>query len=335
VQTTTLVHRLIASTAGAAALLVAAPAADGALVYVKQASGLHPQVWLARDGGGHARRLGAGTLPVISANGARVAWRTFGRRDAVFTAATAGGPVQRVVRGRDIGELALSPDGTRLAVGQRRSVVVYDTTSRKVVASVRGHAQGLSFSPDSTALALGLARLDTVSPPTDVSVLTLATGARTTLTTGGRALNPVWGPREIVFDRVTPRRRDAPTYQIRAVRPDGTGRRAITHLRIPSLLSGLVPIDVSADGRRLVAEFVGQDTSVGFTVNPATGRTRSLSRNQETGFVAAAIAKDGSTVLGSTGGADPTVPKDVVSKPYGGGRRTILVRDAAFPDWSR
>jgi WD40 repeat protein len=335
VQTTTMAHRLIAPAVGAAALLAAAPSAHAALVYVKQPGGLHPQVWVARDGGGHARSLGEGTLPVISANGARVAWRTFGRRDAVFTAATAGGRASPIVRGRDIGELALSPDGTRLAVGQRRNVVVYDTATRKVLASVRGHAQGLSFSPDSTALAFGLARLDTVSPPTDVSILTLATGVRTALTTGGRALNPVWGPKEIVFDRVTPRRKDAPTYQIRAVRPDGTGRRAITHLRIPSLLSGLVPLDFSADGRRLVAEFVGQDTSVGFTVNPATGRTRSLSRNQETGFVAAAISEDGSTVLGTTGGADPTVPKDVVTKPYKGGRRTILVRDAAFPDWSR
>jgi hypothetical protein len=335
VQTTTMAHRLIASAVAAGALLAAAPAAHAALVYVKRPSALHPQVWTARDGGGHARRLGEGTLPVISANGARAAWRTFGTRDAVFTRALAGGGAVRVVRARDVGELALSPDGTKLAVGQRRNVVVYDTATARVLAIVRGHAQGLSFSPDSTALAMGLARLDTVSPPTDVSILTLATGARTALTTGGRALNPVWGPSEIAFDRVTPRRRDAPTYQIRAVRPDGTGRRAITHLRIPSLLSGLVPLDVSADGRRMVAEFVGQDTSVGFTVNPATGRTRSLSRNQETGFVAAAISRDGSTVLGTTGGADPTVPKDVVTKPYKGGRRTVLVRHAAYPDWSR
>jgi hypothetical protein len=328
-------HRLIASTLGAAALLVAAPDARAALVYVKQPSTLHPQVWAAGDGGGHARRLGGGTMPVISADGTRAAWRTFGTRDEVLTAALAGGRPQRVVRARAIGELALSPDGTRLAVGQRRRVVVYDTATRKAVASLPGHAQGLSFSPDSTALAVGLAKLDAVAPPTDVFVLTPATGARTTVTTGGRALNPVWGPNEIAFDRVTPRKRDAPTYQIRAVRPDGTGRRAITHLRIPSLLSGLVPLDVSADGRRMVAEFVGQDTSVGFTVNPASGRTRSLSPDQETGFVAAAISKDGSTVLGSTGGADPTAPKDVVTKPYGGGPRTVLARDAAYPDWSR
>jgi hypothetical protein len=166
-------------------------------------------------------------------------------------------------------------------------------------------------------------------------LLSLTTGARTPLTSGGHALNPIWGPSEILFDRIAPRRHDAPAYQVRAIRPDGTGRRAVTHLRIPSLQSGLVPVDLSADGRRLAAEWVGQDTSIGFTVNTATGRTRSLSRNQESGFVAAAVSKDGSTVLGTTGGADPTVPRDVVTKPWTGGPRAVLVRDAAFPDWSR
>ncbi len=331
-------HRLIVAAwlaAAGAAVLLCAPAADAALVYVKKPSSLTPEVWAARDGGGHRRRLGSGTMPVISEDGARVAWRTFGARDTVLTAPIAGGRVRRVVRGRDIGELALSPDGTRLAVGQRRRIAVYDTATRREVASVRGHAQGLSFSPDSTALAFGLAQAGAVSPPSDVSLLSLATHARTALTSGGRSLNPVWGPSEIVFDRVTPRRRDAPTYQLRAVRPDGTGARTVTHLRIPSLLSGLIAVDFSADGRRLVAEFVGQDTSVGFTVDPATGRTRSLSRNQETGFVAADLSRDGRTVLGSTGGPDPTGGRAVVTKPYGGGRTTTLVRDAGYPDWSR
>ena len=150
-QTTTMAHRLIAPAVGAAALLAAARPRTPRSSTSSRPSGLHPQVWVAarrRRGRAPARRGdAAGRSP---RDGKRVAWRTFGTRDAVFTAATAGGPAQRVVRGRDIGELALSPDGTRLAVGQRRSVVVYDTATRKVVASVRGHAQGLSV----------LARLD-------------------------------------------------------------------------------------------------------------------------------------------------------------------------------
>lgn len=334
-------HRLIASAphgtlaVAVAGLLLCAPAADAALVYVKKPSSAKPEVWAAGDGGGHRRRLGDGTMPVISADGTRAAWRTFGRRDTVLTAPLAGGRVRRIVRGREIGELALSPDGTRLAVGQRRPVVVYDTATRGTVASVAGHAQGLSFSPDSTALAFGLARGGVVSPPSDVSVLTLATGARTALTTDGRSLNPVWGPSEIVYDRARPRRGDAPVYQLHAVRPDGTADRAITHLRVPPLLSGLVPVDVSADGRRLLAEFVGQDTSVGFTVDPTTGRSRSLGRNLESGFAAAALSRDGGTVLGSTGGLDPAGAHDVVTKPYRGGRTRTLVRRAGFPAWSR
>jgi hypothetical protein len=341
-ETTRMAHRPLAPAArcalvaaSLAAVALCAPAADAALVYVKKPTSLAPEVWAARDGGGHRRRLGGGTLPVIAADGSRAAWRTFGRRDRVFTASLSGGPARRVVEGRDVGELALSPDGSRLAVGQRRRVVVYDTVTRREVAAAPGRAQGLSFSPDSAALAMGLGKARAATGSADVQVLDLATGARRALTTGRRSINPVWGPAEIVYDRVTPRRRDAPTYQIRAIRPDGAGGRRITHLRIPSLLSGLVPLDFSADGRRLVAEFVGQDTSVGFTVNPATGRTASLSRNQESGFVAADLSRDGRTVLGTTGGVDPTLPRDVVTRPYGGGRATTLVRGAAYPDWSR
>jgi hypothetical protein len=329
-------HRVLLSVSLAlTATLAAAPGAHAALTFVTAPASLHPQVWVARDGGGHRRRVGTGTMPVLSAGGTRVAWRTFGRRDAVYTAPVAGGAARRVVRGRAIGDLALSPDGTRLAVGQRRRVVVYDTATRRPLASVRGRAQGLSFSPDSAFLALGLTAPGAPAGRADVDVLDLATGAHRALTSGGRSLNPVWGPREIVFDRVTPRRRDAPVYQLRAIAPDGGGGRPITHLRIPSLLSGLIPLDVSASGRRVLAEFVGQDTSVGFTVNSATGRTRSLARNQERGFGAAALSRDGSTVLGTTGGADPSLPQDVVTKPYGGGRRTLLVRGGAYPAWSR
>jgi hypothetical protein len=291
-------------------------------------------VWVAGDGGGHRHRLGEGTSPVIAEDGSRVAWRTFGRRDSVRIARPDGKGSRRLVRGRDIGDVAVSADGTRVAVALRSRVVVYDAGTRREVASVRGHGRGLSFSPDGQGLALGLAR-DAATGASDLWTLAPATGARTRLTTDGRALNPVWGPQEIVFDRAYPRRHDATVYQLRGIRPDGTGRRAITHLRVPSLLSGLVPLDLSADGRRLAADFVGQDTAVGFAVNARTGRYRSLSRDQETGFVAADISADGRTILGSTGGPDVSARHDVVTRPFGGGRATVLVRDAGSPDWSR
>ena len=43
--------------------------------------------------------------------------------------------------------------------------------------------------------------------------------------------------------------------------PDGSARRQITHTKVPALLEGLVPMQFSSDGTRLLAEYVGQDTS--------------------------------------------------------------------------
>ena len=90
---------------------------------------------------------------------------------------------------------------------------------------------------------------------------------------------------------------DAPAYNLFAVNPDGGSVRRITSLNIPSLVSGLLPLEQSADGNRLLAEFVGQDTSVGFRVNPATGRVHALGTDFENGFVAADLTADGRTVL--------------------------------------
>ena len=101
------------------------------------------------------------------------------------------------------------------------------------------------------------------------------------------------------------------------------------------LLSGLVPLEISADGRRLLADFTGQDTSVGFAVNLQNGKTRALSKNMETGFVATDLSADGRTVLGQTGGADPGNRHNVVTMPYAGGKPKVLVRRAAYPDWTR
>src|SRR4051794_19192548 len=85
-------RRVLAAAVPLAAAVLCAPAADAALVYVKKPTSLAPEVWAARDGGGHRHRLGAGTMPVISADGTRAAWRTFGRRDRVYTASLSDGP---------------------------------------------------------------------------------------------------------------------------------------------------------------------------------------------------------------------------------------------------
>jgi hypothetical protein len=326
--------RLIASLVVAAAALVAAPAAHATLVYVKGPNSGHPQVWTARDDGRAAHKVAAGTLPVISPDAKWVAWRD---DDTVRLRKLAGHNVRLIGRSQDIGDIEFSPDSKRLGVALRGRLIVHEIASKETAIVARGFINGLSFSPDSTSLVYGSSgRNQAFDAPSDLYAVTLGSESKVRVTRDRKSLFPLWGPHgEIVFDRQTPRQGDAPQYNLFGIHPDGGAFRRITSLKIPPLLSGLVAREMSADGRRLLAEFEGQDVSVGFAVNPASGHTRALSKNMETGFVAADLSADGRTVLGMTGGPDPANRHNVVTIPYAGGKPTVLVRRAAYPSWNR
>ena len=70
-------------------------------------------------------------------------------------------------------------------------------------------------------------------------------------------------------------------------------------------------------------------------MNPATGKTKALDNDFENGLVGFDMTADGRTVLGHTGGPDPTARHNVVTIPYGGGDPEVLVRRASFPDWNQ
>jgi Tol biopolymer transport system component len=329
-------NRRIALLIAAAGALAVVPDAQASLVYVKRANSARPQVWIASDTGSHPRRLGTGTLPVISPDGKWVAWRDR-TGQTVLLRKVAGRNIRRVARSVELGAIEFSPDSRRLGVALRNRLVVHDLRAHTNRTVAHGVLNGFSFSPDSAALAYGShGRETSFDAPSDLYTVDLATGEKFRVTRDRKSLNPLWGPSgEIVFDRQTRREGDAPTYNLFAIHPDGGSMRRITSLKIPPLLSGLVPLATSADGSRLLAEFEGQDTSVGFAVNPATGRTRALSKNMETGLVASDLTADGRTVLGMTGGPDPSNRHDVVTVRWAGGRPKVLVRRAAYPDWTR
>jgi Tol biopolymer transport system component len=328
-----LITYLIVAAAGAAAV----PASAGAaLVYVKGPNSGHPVVWAARDDGTHPRRIGAGSLPVISPDAKWIAWRDFAN-DTVRLRKLEGHNVRRIARSLAIGAVAFSPDSKQLGVALRGRLLVHDLTAHKSLTVARGFVNGFSFSPDSASLVYGTSgRDEAFDAPSDLYALKLGSDGKTRVTRDRTSLNPLWGPNgDIVFDRQTRREGDAPRYNLFAIHPDGGSLRRITSLKIPPLLSGLVPLEISADGRRLLADFTGQDTSVGFAVNLQNGKTRALSKNMETGFVATDLSADGRTVLGQTGGADPGNRHNVVTVPYAGGKPKVLVRRAAYPDWTR
>lgn len=323
------------------AALWAAPA-QAKLVYVKNAGGAEPVVFVATDNGNDQRRLGIGRAPTISPDGEWVAFVTVpdagSDAETVVLQKLEAGSQRLVMRSRSIASLRFSPDSGKLAaIAGGRRVRVYDIAADRLHVAADGAIRGYSFSPDSQQIVLGRARRAKFQAASDLFVGPALGGRRLDrITDIGRAMNPVWGRDEIIFDRFRRRRGDAPAFNLWALDPaaDGTLRR-LTQLKIPRLTSGLVPLELSADSRRMLAVFTGQDVEVGFTVATRSGNTRALSRDFEHGIVGFDLSADGRRILAHTGGGEPGAQHDVISVPYGGGRPRVLVEDAAFPDWNR
>jgi len=327
--------RLTIPLAALLALLLAAEA-QATLVFVKRPASANPVVKVARDDGSRARRLGVGRNPTVSPDGGWAAWIGRGRLERVVLRRTDRSRKARVVsRSTQAGELRFSPDSTQLGMSLQGRLAVHDIPTRITFNAATGSIRGFSFSPDSKSVVYGTSGRDEgLAAPSDLYAIEFDAGPRTRITRDRKSLNPLWTPTGIVHDRQRLREGDAPSYNLFEIQPDGGSLRRITSLRIPSLLSGLVPLEASADGARLLADFTGQDTGVGFAVNVRTGRARSLSRDAENGLVGFDLTADGRTVLGHSGGPDPGAEHDVVTVPYRGGRPEVLVEDAAFPDWS-
>jgi WD40-like Beta Propeller Repeat len=306
------------------ALLLCAPA-QATLVYVKRPDAAQPAVWAAADDGTDRRRLGTGRDPVVSPDGRWAAWVAPGSPERVLIARADGtGTPRRVGRSTTVGRLQFSPDSTQLGMVLQSRLAVHDIPTRSTFHAATGHIRGFSFSPDSKSVVYATSgRNDAVDAPSDLYRIEFDAGPRERITRDRKSLNPLWGPAGIVHDRQRVRDGDAPSFNLFEIQPDGGSLRRITALRIPSGVSGLVPLELSSDGSRLLAELTGGSTRVAFRVNPSTGRARAI----ESGFVGTDLSADGRTVLGQTGGHVATIP-------YNGGEPTILVRRAAFPDWS-
>ena len=318
--------------ASACTLLVAAPA-EARLVYVTGPGERDARVWVARDDGTQARRIGPGHSPKISPDGRWVAW--VDDDEVMMRLADRSRKARVVVRSSSIGDLQFSPDSKLLGLVVGHRLFVYDIRERDEVKAASGSIRGFSFSPDSGSVVFGTAGLsDAGDAPSDLYSFSLEDKARTRITRDRKSLNPLWGSAGVLHDRMRARPGDAPTYNVFSIKPDGGSLRRITTLKIPSLMSGLVPLAQSADGTRLLANFVGQDTQAAFRVNTRTGRAKALDDDFENGLVGFDLTADGRTVLGHTGGPDPMARHDVVTVPYGGGDPEVLVRRAGFPDWS-
>jgi Tol biopolymer transport system component len=331
----------------ASLLALAAPAlAHATLVYQK---GLNKTaVYVAQDDGSGAKRLATGALPHISPDGQSVAYvaNINGAKPELREIPAAGGLPRVLLSPWRYGIFAWSPD-SRYILAQtgplngKQKLALIDRTTSTVRTVATGFFAGASFSPAGDQLVYSLVASDQqIFAKSNLYVAPVAGGAPHAITSDGHSLYPLWGPKQIVYvryKRPTGRHRheDGPKYNLWLLNSDGTGRKQLTHDRVPFLLSGLVPTDWSDDGTRLLAQFGGQDTSYAVTVNPATGRERIVGKASQS-IVGTALSHDGSTILGYTGGAfeDPN-QQNTITAPYVGGSPKVIVRRGYFADWTR
>lgn len=323
--------------------------AHGTLAFVKNP--LKPVVYVAANGGSKQKRVGIGTEPKVSPDGDEVAYLRpgkdpLGRPQMELMLATVSGAIPpRLLAGEmeSLAAFAWSPDSDMIATAKvdeegRQWLTLIDLVRNVQRTVAKGYFGGVSFSPDGERLVYAKARRDRFPFRGDVFRADVLGGKPVALTRDHRSLEPLWGPSgRIVFVKQlgAGNRRFGPKNELFLMNGEGRAVRRLTRTDVDPLLLGLTPVDWSADGRRLLAEFVGQDTSYAVAVNARTGKQRPLTRDFESGFSGAALSADGRFVLGATGGFEPGPDHDVARVPFGGGKPRILVRNAFLPDWSR
>jgi hypothetical protein len=268
-----------------AAVLIPTAPAQASTVYARGTA--HRSVWIANDDGSGARKLvSQGDTPHISPDGQAVVYtaRGSGSRPQLREIPAAGGASKLLLAPVRFGAFAWSSDGRYVAaqtgpLNGAQKLVLIDRSTGTSRTLAGGAFYGASFSPDATQLVYSRAPRDALFPVANLAVAPTAGGAARAITSDGHDQYPLW-----------------------LSAPDGSGRRRLTHDKVPFLLSGLIATAWSADGTRLLAQFGGQDTTYPVTVDPATGAERVLG-SKSLGFVASALSHDGSTVLGAIGGS--------------------------------
>jgi Tol biopolymer transport system component len=324
----------------AGALLALPSAASATLVYGVQPSRGSASIWVAANDGSGATKLATGYgEPTISPDGTTVAalrqTNSGGNRLYVFP--LAGGPPRMLLSNAGFATVAWSPDSSTIAAysGHRLLIANVATGAAATLATGAFPGNAPSFSPAGNQIVYAQATSSRVNAPSDIYTVPTAGGAPTRLTTDGFSLNPAWGLTAIAYSRGPRRRQDFPRLNIWLMGPDGSNQHQLTNVRVPTLVSGLAPLQWSASGQQLLAEFGGQDTDQAYAVDPATGAATDLGARPMNGTSPAALSHDGTTVLAQTGGQEgPSRGQNVVSIPFTGGPPSVLVRNASTPDWN-
>lgn len=303
-------------------------------------------VYTARGNGKGVQKVGQGSDPHISPDGGSLAYWHEGpghKPELKLTEVGGGAGSTLMANWQEPFELKWSPDSEFILaerggeLGKRKLVLITVATgAQKVLAT--GFFSGFSFDPEGKEVIYAKANSSRSFPPrSDVFRVSAAGGKAVALTGDHRSQYPLWGPSgKIVFVKLlgASKRKYAPKNELFLMSPNGKGVKRLTHTKVGQLLQGLFPTQWSANGKRLLTQFGGQDTTYAVGVNGRTGAQRPILEATEQGLVGAALSPDGRTVYGSTGGFEPGSRQAVVSVPWNGGKPKVLVKNASSPSFS-
>jgi len=324
------------------------------LAYVTETATSTPQVRLASANGSEPKSLGPGDQPLLSPNGQSVAASLFGATPGlaghgpslgIYSAS--GAPVADYfdVETAIATPLAWSPDSRYLAVYRQSNETVdiaagsgldvLDTQTGAITPIAEGAIYGASFARDgSDKIVFALSH--SLSPAAPVNLYESevdGTGVHR-ITSDGRSLNPLWGPRYIAYDRER-MRHESPEYQIWLESPGGGAPvRRVTHISVDPLAQGLIPLAFSANGDRLLAEFEGEDMSDAYAVSVASGHAREVTVHGHP-VLGAGISSSGSKLLVDENALfQPPSNGRVATIPFAGGHSHVLVVHGSQASWN-
>lgn len=315
------------------------------ITYIRSATSSAPAVWIAAANGGNPHKLAAGDGALLAPSGAEVAVGNV--VSSKGTALELYAPSGRLIRGYFTAAkvaatpLAWSSNSRYLAValastsvsGAGSGLALIDTSTMRARTVARGYIYGASFNPAGGVVVFGKASSQRGNAPVDLYVANSYGGPANQLTTNGHSLAPLWVKKGIVFDRETSRGQSkAPVYQLWLM--SGSTASQLTHLKVPALLDGLVPVAASSDGNRILASYDGEDTENAWTVQLSPLRVSEVKVDGKS-VQAGAISQNGRQLLIDVGGFErPGDDGAVESLSFTGGRPVKLGRGAE-PSWNQ
>jgi Tol biopolymer transport system component len=316
------------------------------MTYITDLDKPAPQVWVSGIGGASPIDLGPASSALISPNGSEVAAIAIQKAQAakdwtLSLYSTAGGAPATIVQSVQFMQLlAWSPDSDLILVeigASPAQLRVVDAATGAARTIATGLIAGASFAPDGTDRVV-YARAAVNSTRVNLYT-TYSTGAGTRqLTHDGLSEFPLWGSTGIVYSHETVRPKiDYPALQLWFISPAGKDQRRLTDTPVAANVEGLTPIAFSADGKHLLANFIGpqgSDHAEAYAVDlsgskPATPRDLT---GQGNGDIGDAISADGNTILLTDGIAGDATPS-VETVPWAGGKPTPVIRQGAYASW--